>query len=80
MIRLRGARSLAEFAVNHEGAQKAFVRQFFHYMVKQPVDAYGEKALENLHRHFKKTNFNIISLTVEILCLSSMHGLKTTDQ
>jgi hypothetical protein len=73
-IRLQGARSLAEFAVNNERAQKAFVRQLFQYMVKQPVDAYGEKALEDLHRHFKKTQFNIKSLIVEILCVSSMQG------
>ena len=75
-IRLRGARDLAEFAVNDEGAQKAFVRHLFQYMVKQPVNAYGKDNLENLHRHFKNSQFNIKSLIIEILCVSSMQGVQ----
>jgi hypothetical protein len=76
MIRLQGARSLAEFAAHNENSQKAFVRHFFHYLVKQPVNAYGLKNLENLHRHFKKSEFNVKSLFIEILCVISMHGLE----
>jgi len=75
-IRLMGARSLAEFTARNEGAQKAFVRQLFQYLVKQPVDAYGAKTLENLHRQFKKSQFNVKSLIIEIVCTSSMHRLE----
>ena len=74
-IRLRGARDLAEFAANDKGAQKAFVRQLFQYLVKHPADAYGEETLENLHRHFKKSQFNIKNLILEIVCTASMHGI-----
>jgi len=76
IIRLQGARGLAEFAAHNENSQKAFVRHFFHYLVKQPVNAYGVKNLENLHRHFKKSEFNVKSLLIEILCVASMHGLE----
>jgi hypothetical protein len=78
-IRLKGARSLAEFAARNEGSQKAFIRHLFHYMVKQPVDAYGEETFENLHRHFKKSRFNIKSLFIEILCVASMHGIEKSN-
>ena len=75
-IRLQGARDLAEFAVRNEDAQKAFVRRFFHYLVKQPVDAYGKDALEKLHRHFKKSQFNVKHLLIEILWVSSIQGIE----
>ncbi|MFP6901460.1 MAG: DUF1592 domain-containing protein [Opitutales bacterium] len=78
-IRLKGARSLAEFAARNEGSQKAFIRHLFHYLVKQPVDAYGGKTLENLHRHFKKSQFNVKSLLIEILGVTSMHGMEKTN-
>ena len=78
-IRLRVARDLAEFAANDKGAQKAFVRQLFQYLVKHPADAYGEETLENLHRHFKKSQFNIKNLILEIVCTVSMHGMKKNN-
>ncbi|MFP6854944.1 MAG: DUF1592 domain-containing protein [Opitutales bacterium] len=76
IIRLQGARSLAEFAAGNEEAQKAFVGHLFRYMIKQPARAYGKSTLENLHRHFKKSSFNVKELIIEILCVASMHGLE----
>ena len=73
-IRLQGARSLAEFAARNEGSQKAFIRHLFHYLVKQPVGAYGKNTIEDLHRQFKKSRFNVKNLIIEILCVASMHG------
>ena len=75
-IRLKGGRSLAEFAAQNERSQKAFIGHLFHYLVKQPVDAYGKETLENLHRHFKKSEFNVKSLLIEILVVTSMHGME----
>ncbi len=75
-VRLSGARSLAEFAVNDEGTQKAFIQKLFQYLTKQPVEAYGPKALSNLHDHFTKSDFNIKSLIIEIVCLGSMKGVQ----
>jgi hypothetical protein len=76
IIRLAGARSLAEFAASNPDAQKAFIGHLFRYLIKQPVNAYGKNTLANLHRHFVKSGFNIKSLIIEIVCVSSMKGIE----
>jgi len=73
-VRLSGARDLAQFAVNSEHAQKAFIEQLFHQLVKQPVRAYGPDTLDRLRSSFIKSNYNIQKLMVEIVMISAMHG------
>src|SRR5690606_33574142 len=52
VIRLTGARDLAEFAAESERAQTAFVEQLFHQIVKQPALAYGPRVLQRLREAF----------------------------
>ena len=66
-VHLTGARDLAEFAANSKAAQLGFIEQLFHHTVKQPAAAYGESTLEDLHRAFVDSQYNIRELLVEIV-------------
>jgi hypothetical protein len=73
-VRLTGPRSVAEFAVSSPEAHRAFVRQLFHHVVKQPTEAFGPNVLEDLRKSFESSNFNVQSLLVEIAKVSAMRG------
>src|SRR5258708_3474799 len=59
MVRLAGARSLAQFAANSEQAQKAFIEQLFNQIVKQPMLAYAPNTVDRLREVFVASGFNI---------------------
>ena len=65
-MKFSGARDLALFLASSERVQKSFVRQLFNYYTKQSMDVIGKKQIDELHRKFKKSNFNIEKLLVEI--------------
>ena len=50
----------------------AFVQQLFHYLVKQPVGAFGPQELPELRRFFAAHDFNIRKLMVEIMATSAL--------
>lgn len=75
VVKLSGARDIAEFAVRSEHAQNAFVEQLFHQTVKQPVRAYGSDAQETLRRKFVESGYNIQNLLVEITTLASLRQI-----
>lgn len=79
LIELQGSRSLAQFIANDSNAQKNFVQNLFEYMIKQPIRAYGEKAIDDLHGTFVKSNFSCKELIVEILCLASSKGIEQKE-
>lgn len=70
-VKLSGARDLAEYAAGSEFAQRGFVEQLFHHIVKQPPAAYGESTVENLHRSFSSSEYDIRTLLVEIAATSA---------
>ncbi|MGZ8940316.1 MAG: DUF1592 domain-containing protein, partial [Limisphaerales bacterium] len=72
-IRLKGARDVADYAVNSVEAHRGFVRQLFQHMVKQPVAAYGPDCLDRLREFFVKSDFNIQKLVAEIVTVSALH-------
>ena len=65
-VPLRGARDLAKYAAESEQAQRAFVIQLFNQVAKQPVQAYGPEALDELHRGFAEDGFNMQRLLVRV--------------
>lgn len=75
VVKLSGARDIAEFAVRSEHAQNAFIEQLFHQTVKQPVRAYGADALVTLRRKFVESGYNIQNLLVEITTLAALKGI-----
>lgn len=70
-VEMRGARELAAFLADSDEARTAFVEQLFHYMVKQPVRAYGIERPEQLRRFFAESGFNVRRLLVEIATVSA---------
>jgi hypothetical protein len=77
-VKFGGVRELATFLANSDETHTAFVQQLFHYMVKQPVRAYGPQTLPNLKRFFAANNFNLRKLMVEIMAMSALtsQGMK----
>jgi hypothetical protein len=72
VVNFNGARELAEFLANNEESHEAFVRQLFHYAVKQPIGAYGEGRLARLKQTFVENEFDIHELLVQIVTTSAM--------
>ncbi len=75
-VKFAGARDVAEFAVNSEHAQKTFVEQLFHSVVKQPMLAYGRDVPDRLRQSFVASGFNMQKLLVDIATVSALHGVE----
>jgi cytochrome c553 len=67
-----GARELAALLAESSEAHTAFVRQLFQYLVKQPVGAFGPRALPDLRRGFAAHDFNVRRLMVDIMATSAL--------
>jgi hypothetical protein len=65
-VHLTGPRDLAQHTAESEDARRGFVRQMFHYMVKQPTLAYGGETLERLDGDFVANNTNMRKLLTDI--------------
>jgi hypothetical protein len=74
VITLNGARDVARHAAENEAAQRGFVRQMFHFTIKQTPAAYGPETLDRLHDAFTKANFNMRALLVEMAVTAAAHG------
>jgi cytochrome c5 len=62
----QNARELAAFLADCEEVHDAFVEQLFHYVVKQPIRAFGPTTLSDLRQGFLRDNLNIRNLLVQI--------------
>ena len=71
-VTFTGARSLATYLADSEETHAAFVQQLFHYLVKQPVRAFGSQELDELSSFFEHHDFNIRKLMVEIIASSAL--------
>ena len=76
IVKLKGARDVAEFAVTSDHAQNAFIEQLFHQIVKQPMLAYGPDVQKRLRQSFLASGYNVQKLLVEIATLSALHGIE----
>jgi hypothetical protein len=76
VVRLNGARDVAEFALANERANFTFIEQLFHHVVKQPVMAYGSETLPRLRNSFIASGYNLQKLLVEIVSLHALRGLE----
>jgi hypothetical protein len=71
VVKFNGVRELAEFLADNEETHEAFVRQLFHYAIKQPIGAYGPDRLAGLKQSFVEKEFDIFKLLVEIVAVSA---------
>lgn len=65
IIKFQNVRDLAVFLAQGEETQSAFVEQMFHFLVKQPIRAYGPDGWEELKRSFVQNGYNIRKLVIE---------------
>ncbi len=72
VVKLSGPRDLAQLTVASPEAQRGFVRQMFHFTVKQPVGAYGAGVLDKLNADFAKSGYHIRNLFATINALAAL--------
>jgi hypothetical protein len=77
VVKLHGVRDLANFLASSEETHSAFAEQLFHYMIKQPIRAYGLHALPKLRNKFAENEFSIRRLAMEI---ATTAALPRTDE
>ncbi len=66
MVKFAGVRDLAAFLADSDETREAFVKQLFHYFVKQPIRAYSPDKVSELRRFFVDNRCNVRKLMVEI--------------
>lgn len=72
LLKFDGVNDLAKFLADSPETHSAFVEQLFHFLVKQPIRAFGANTRESLRASFVKDNFNIHRLMVEIITTSAL--------
>jgi hypothetical protein len=70
--KFEGIRALAAFLAKSEETHTAFVEQFFHYIVKQPIRAFGSQLEPGLLQSFAANECSIRKLLVEIVASSAL--------
>jgi hypothetical protein len=76
-VKFTGARDIARHTAESEDARRGFVRQMFHYMVKQPMLSYGGETLERLDGQFAANNCNMRKLLTEIAITAATQGAES---
>ncbi len=71
-LKFNGARDLATLLSGSDEAHSAFIEQLFHYLVKQPVRAFGPRTLADLRNSFVAHEFHLRKLMVEIVATSAL--------
>jgi hypothetical protein len=74
VVKFSGVRDLANFLAKSEETHSAFVEQLFHYMIKQPIRAFGPETLPNLKKSFVANEFSIQRLMVDIVTTAAGVG------
>jgi hypothetical protein len=72
-VEFAGVRNLAKFLAESDEVHAAFVQQLFHYLIKQPVRAYGSDRLPELTRSFQESEFNIRKLVATIVASAALN-------
>lgn len=71
-VAFAGARDLATYLAGSEEVHAAFVQQLFHYLVKQPINAFGPREAADLRQYFERHEFNVRELMVEMIARSAL--------
>lgn len=79
VMRFSGVRDLAQFLAQSEEVHEAFVAQFFHHLVKQPIRAYGPTKLAELRGYFAEHECNIQQLAVAIVAQTAWNPPATAS-
>jgi hypothetical protein len=72
LVRFNGVNDLAKFLADSPETHAAFVEQLFHFLIKQPIRAFGSNTRETLRASFVRDNFNIHRLMVEVVATAAL--------
>src|SRR5262249_21451245 len=72
VMKFAGVRDLASLLAASPETHEAFVEQLFHYLVKQPVRAFGPRKPAELRKAFVDNQYNVRRLMVEIMAESAL--------
>ena len=79
LVKFDGVNDLAKFLADSPETHSAFVEQLFHFLVKQPIRAFGPNTRDNLRASFVKDNFSIHRLMVEIVAIAAFSTASQTQ-
>jgi hypothetical protein len=71
VVVLDGPLDLADYLAGAEEAHSAFTQQLFHYLTKQPINAFGLKTARDLTAAFEEHEFSIRRLMIEEIAASA---------
>jgi len=71
-VEFAGVRDLARYLASSEEVHEAFVARLFHYLVKQPIRAFGSEEQADLRRVFADNGYSIRRLAVEIAARAAL--------
>ena len=80
LVKFNGVNDLAEFLADSPETHSAFVEQLFHFLVKQPIRAFGSNTRETLRASFIQDNFSIHRLMVEIVATAALTTTESKPQ
>lgn len=75
-VKFGSVRKLATFLAESDETHEAFVEQLFHYIVKQPIRAFGPTAESDLEKSFAQHDYNIRRLLIEIATTAALYDNK----
>ncbi|MEZ6096300.1 MAG: DUF1588 domain-containing protein [Pirellulaceae bacterium] len=78
-VSINGPKELARYVVESHDAHRHFVKSLFQYMVKQPIEGYGDNTLDRLTTRFQQSDFNMRQLVEEIALVVAMRHLANTQ-
>ena len=80
IIRLTGARDLAQHTAANREARTGFIRQLYHHTAKQAAAAYHPQTLNDFEAIFADSEFNIRNLFMEIALFTATFDLDQAIQ
>ncbi|HLQ46199.1 MAG TPA: DUF1588 domain-containing protein, partial [Planctomycetaceae bacterium] len=80
LVQFADVNDLAKFLADSPETHSAFVEQLFHFLVKQPIRAFGSNTRDTLQASFVKDNFNIHRLMVEIIATAALTSTATRPE
>ncbi len=64
IVKITGPDDLARLAVESPEAHRSFLKHLFHHLIHQPINAYGFKTMNSLHKTFVDNNFHIQNIII----------------
>ena len=80
ILKLNGAKDLANYLVENDDAHRNFIEQLFRHFAKQPLAAYGPTKIDELLASFHTNGFSIRSLLVDMSVVVAHHELNLANQ